>query len=554
MVLFDLCLVLAAGLVGAIFARGCKLPVFVGYLLGGVVVGGLTAGRLVGDPVIFDAANFGVAMLMFSLGVELSFGVLSSVGWRIVAVAVIQVLVTMGIVTFGSAFLGVSFGTAVFIGAALSLSSTAVVVKFLEESGKMGSQVGQLSITWMLIQDLLVVPFFFFLPVISGTQPLGMALFMPLLKTALVVAAVVIFGRKFGKIFLAALSRADAVELFLLGLVVWVLTSAVVSFWLGLTMTLGVFLAGVMLGGSNRETAIVSLTRPMRDLFAAIFFTSLGLFLSPSFAIAFIGPLLVVTIIILLAKFFISFMTLRLFGYHSRLSLDTAAPMAGVGEFAFVIMGLGRSLGVVSQNVFSFSVGLTLLSIAATPLFTRFSEKWLARMITKKQEQGSESDFIQIETDKDGHIILCGFGRVGSWVGQALSREGIPFVVIDYHHQALALAEKLGAATVYGDSSDLRSLEKAGVRSAKMVIITLPDRLSQEVVIGLVKKANAQATIVGRAHREVDRRDLTKLGAQTVIEPEFEASLSIIHRVLQSMGKSKEEVSSVVKSLKADFG
>ena len=550
-VLQNLGLVLGAGFVGALLARFFRLPVMVGYLFGGVVIGVLTAGRLAGDATLSGLANFGVAMLLFSLGVELSFGSLGWSGVMVVLLAITQVMLTMAVVILGAVVFGIDWGSSVFLGAALSLSSTAVVVKLLEASGRAGTIVGEISVVWMLVQDLMVVPFFFLLPLVSGRSYVGEPIWVMLVKTAAVLLFVGLIGRRVGKIFLRGLAKTDTLEILLLGLVVWVLASATISIWLGLTMSLGVFLGGVMLGHSNHEAVILSVTRPIRDLFAVIFFTSLGLFLSPAMAFKLIIPTVLVSLLILLVKFLISAGLLTISGYHLRLAFDVAAPMSGVGEFAFLVMGLGRSLGIVSEDVFALTVSLALFSIAATPAFSFAVEKGLV-LLFRRLPRG-----VYPESRNDGfydHVVLCGFGRVGSWVGEALAKENVDFTVVDYHVIGTEKARAMGAkSVVYGDATRSVVLDRAGVRRAAVVVVTIPSRENQRTVIRYVREVNPRALIVARAEQEKDRRELGAFGAQAVIQPEFEASLSIVHRVLQAMGRPKERVAREIKLLKMEF-
>lgn len=551
--LSNLFLILGAGLAGALVVRIFKLPTLIGYLLGGVVVGSLTAGRLAQDLALVNLANFGVAMLLFSSGVELSFGGLKKSGRFVIAAALAQVALTIGFVSFFAVVVGIPFAGAIFLGAALSLSSTAVVVRLLEGSGKFGSLIGEISVTWMIAQDLLVIPFFFILPVIAAAKFDGGAL-LPLAfllaKATLVVLMVALVGRRLGKLFLAGLARTDTIELLVLGLGAWVVAFTTASLWLGLTVTLGVFLSGVMLGESNKETAVLSVTRPIRDLFGALFFTSLGLFLSPESFLSLLGLTIVAGVVILVLKFLISFGILNWFGFHSRLSAEVSAPMSSVGEFAFLIMGLGRSLGFVDPTLFNFVVGLTLFSIAVTPAFCWVVE----RVVLKTKGEMSKVDKDELKVRYEGHLILCGFGRVGSWVGEALVREKVPVVVIDYHHHSLLQAEQMGIPIIYGDATNENVLEKAGITSAKAVVITLPDLASQRAIIEKVKEVNPKAFIIGRAHHEREREALSQMGAGVVVQPEFEASLSIVDKILNLDGKPNKEVVSVVTDLKKEFG
>ena len=339
--LLNIGLVLCAGFIGALLAKSMRLPVLAGYLFGGLVVGVATGGQLTSDDFLMGLAEFGVAMLMFSLGIEVSFANLKSSGVVIVVATLLQVFLTVSLTIVAAVLLGQSFPSAFFLGAALSLSSTAVVIKILEDNGHLGTTVGEISITWMLVQDMLIVPFFFFLPLLAGNTFSAGSILILILKTAAIFLFVVLLGRRMGRIFLSGLDRTNSIEIIILGLIVWVIASVTLSVWLGLTMTLGAFLAGVMIGGNDHETFTLALTRPIRDLFAAIFFTSLGLFLSPQALASLLIPTLLGVAAILIVKFVISLLILLFFGYHLRLALDVAGPISGVGEFAFLIMSLG---------------------------------------------------------------------------------------------------------------------------------------------------------------------------------------------------------------------
>jgi CPA2 family monovalent cation:H+ antiporter-2 len=554
-VMQNLGLILAAGFIGALLARGFKLPVLVGYLIGGVVIGMMTAGRFAGDATISGLANFGVAMLMFTLGIELSFKASRKTLTALIILPIMQVCITSGLVTISAVFLHTDFIVAVFLGFALSLSSTAVVIKMLETSGRLGSVIGEISVSWMLVQDLLVVPLFFFLPIIAGQRTDTVTLFFLLFKTFLVLLIMGLIGRRIGRWFLTRLTHPDAIEVVLLGLVVWVLASAAVSVWLGLTMSLGVFLAGVMLGESSQESMIISLIRPIRDLFTAIFFTSLGLFLPAQMAFALIVPTIFFSIGILVLKFTVSFLTLKLFGYHTKLAAEVAGPIAGVGEFAFLIMSLGKHLGVVDAWVFGLVISITVFSLAASPIFALVINVIVSRLVKTSVSAVSSGHqaITGVKTDLTDHIIICGFGRVGSWVAEALRYEQVPFIIIDYHHQVLREAERAEFPVLFGDATDPLILQAAGLVRARSVIITMPDRRDQELAIKIIRQTNPGACIIARAHSQVDRMILIDLGATVVIHPEFEASLSIIHRILQIVGKPKDEVSENIKQIKREY-
>lgn len=210
-------------------------------------------------------------------------------------------------------------------------------------------------------------------------------------------------------------------------------------------------------------------------------------------------------------------------------------------------MTLGISLGIVSHELFSFTVSLVLFSIAATPAFI-----WvLNKLFSIAPHPGHPATSLSKEPISD-HVVICGFGRVGFWVGEALKRQGIPLVIIDYHHQALHQARRLDIPFVYGDATEPEVLKAADIANARAVVITTPDIKNQERILRFVKNINPALYIIARAHRPEDRDRLTGLGAQAVIQPEFEASLSIIHRILQEIGVSREVVSQTVRAIRSE--
>lgn len=565
--IFTLLLVFVAAITGGVVAKRFKQPLLLGYIAAGVIFGNLLP-RFIDRSFLQLIADSGVALLLFTLGVEFSFHRLRRTLGAVVWAAVAQMLLTIFIFLLVLLVFDISFLAALFLSTAISLSSTAVVVKLLSERGELATLPGEVATAWLVIQDLAVVPLMVLLPTLTrievgstGVISIVGTVFLGLVKAALLVLIVVLLGR-FG--IPRLLNRVAALgqrEMFLLSTVGLVFLAAVTFYALGLSAGLGAFIAGLLVAETSQNHAIFAEVRPLRDLFVVVFFITLGMVLPAEFLWRQGGLLLSLTTAIIVFKWFLVFGLARFLGYHRKTAFLVAVSLTQMSEFGFILAQEGVHIGALSGETYVFLVALVFATIfASTPLVTHGHSlyyafyhtlgRWWPKIfrealpLTPTGEQLPMSD----------HIVICGYGRVGKYIGRALSMANIPYVVIDYNQHTISGLKEKGIPVVYGDPADKDVLDYAQVDLARAMIIAIPDRHTQEMIIANTQSLNRRIRIICRTHHEEDQRHLKALGVHTLVQPEFEASLSIVTRLLTDFGLPGEEIAGKISRLKIEHG
>lgn len=569
--IYNLILVLLIAALGGLTAKKLKQPLLVGYLLGGLLAAGIV-GFLKPTEGIESLAEIGVAFLMFCLGIEFSFARLARVKEIAVWGGVIQILTVILIGLLFFPLFGFSFYESLFLGAVFSLSSTAVVVKILSERGEIDSLSGEIMIGWLIVQDLAVLPMVILLPVIakSAMNPqfsvlnLTVSLLLSMLKAGGLLAIIFWLGKQAVPRLLSWIAELNNREVLLLSVVVLCLLAAAGTAFLGLSFALGAFLAGLLVSSSSQNHAIFSEVRPLRDLFSIIFFVSLGFLVSPLFLWENLSLILILSGIVILLKFLLVTALTFYLGYHSRTAFSVGVGLIQVGEFAFVLSKLGIAENFIEKRIYGLVISVAILTMILTPLvFQRSSGIYLlSRRFVKRRLpklyfllfSRFERHLAMEELPFSEHIVICGYGRVGSYIGRALEMIAKPFVVIDYNYQVAAKLKKRGTAVVYGDPAEIDVLDYAQVDQAKILVIAIADLHTQRLVIENALQLKPNIEIICRTHFEEDQKILKALGVNSVVQPEFEAALSIIHRIYQKIGHGGEEIMRKIKRLKMEHG
>ena len=556
-------LVLAMAFLGGLLAKKAKQPPVVGYLLVGVFISLVTSKFFPVKDLLSFLAEIGVALLMFTLGIELSLDYLKKV--KVVAIwgGLIQILLIIILSLFILPLFGFDFYSSLFMGAAFSLSSTAIVVKILSEKSGIDTLPGSIMLGWLLVQDLAVLPMVVILPAIgSNSGSIGL-LILSILKVFAILFAVILLGRKLVPKFINWVANFSSRELLLIAVFSLCLLTAIFTSALGLSLALGAFLAGLIISKTSENHAIFSEIRPLRDIFSIVFFVSLGMFLNPYFLASNILMILSISLLIVFFKFAIITGLVLYLGYHAKTSIIVGMGLVQVGEFAFILARLGLNSNLISDSVYSVILSVALLTILITPWFISVSPRlyFFLQKTTKRFPKIYDRLFTKVDQfhreeglELDGHVIVCGYGRVGSWLARALQLLETPYVVIDYNHQKIADLKKKGIKALYGDPADIDVLEYAQVKKAKVLVMAIPDQATQEIIIANCQTLNPHIKVVSRIHKKESFSRLKTLGVTCFIQPEFEASLSIIHRVLQFLGVDQDEIAGKIKRIKIEHG
>lgn len=560
---FEIVLTFLIAFIGGVIARKIRLPLLTGYVFAGVL-GGIFFPQLKESQGVATLANVGVAFLLFALGVEFSLYKLRQVKKVIFYGGILQILATTFWGMFLFSFFGMSLYESIFLGSVFSLSSTAVVVKILSDRGEMDTLPGEIMIGILVIQDLAVLPMAIILPTMSAlSTSVGIfsSLFLivlSLVKACFLLSAVLLLGKHGMPFLIDKVSRLNSRELLLLAVSGLCLTAALFTHAIGLSFALGAFLAGILIAETSSRHAVFSEVRPLRDVFSIIFFVSLGLFFNVNFFLSSFLLILVFSIAILLVKSAVVFFITLNFGYHLKTALYASLGIFQVGEFAFLLARSELMTGHISQQTYSLVLATTLLTIIGTPfvfsilprLYFFLETKLFVKLSFFRKYLYLKESFIKPE-ELSEHVIICGFGRVGRHIGRALELARIPFVVIDYNHSVVNRLREHGQSVIFGDPTETDVLKVAGVQTAKAVIIAIGDRWSQEIITSLILTLSPHATILCRSHYDEDRERLLASGVNFVIQPEFEAGLAMISRIL-SIYDRDQEISSLITQIRRE--
>lgn len=544
-------LVISAAVLGGATAKLLKFPLLVGYILGGLLFGVIFPNVFGG---VSNLAQIGTILLLFTIGIELSFERLSRFFKLAVFGAPIQIVLVTVILYFVLRTLGINGVTSLVLSAGFSLSSTAVILKILTEKGEMDTVHGGAMFSWLLVQDLAVIPMMVILPLLAGGSAsggIGGQIALSLGRAILILVAAVILGKLVVPRIIHRIASTNSRELLVLIAVAIALGTAVATSLFGISPALGAFLAGVVISESQENHAVLSEIRPLRDLFVALFFVSFGFLVDPAILVHSIGLILVITLAVLVVKALVVFLVSVAFGYRGKSAIANSLGLSQVGEFAFVIFSAALAGGVIDKTDASFGISVTLFSLIAAPfLFNSIVPVWRKLKgirIFSSGEKGLATSGGEVFTN---HIILCGYGRVGSWIGRALGDNNIPFVVVEYNRAIVAELKEKNTPVIYGDPGEPEILDALNVKEAKAIILAIPDHVAQENLVAYVQTVAPGVKIISRAHLEEDVQSLKDLKVDRIVQPEFEAAIAIIKSIFVSMGKPKEEISAVLKGLR----
>jgi monovalent cation:H+ antiporter-2, CPA2 family len=532
----DIALILVAALLGGLVAQRLGLPLILGYILAGVAVGPNTGGPTVSSVHDIELlAEIGVALLLFTIGLHFSLDELAPVR----RVALLGTSAQMALtIAFGyglGRLLGFGWQEAAWFGALLSLSSTAVVLKSLSEQGVMGTLSSRVILGMLVAQDLAVVPLITVLPELGnigeGISDLGVAA----LRAALFVAVMLAFGRRILPWLMARVAAWNSRELFLISVVAIGLGVGYATYLFGLSFAFGAFVAGLVLSQSDYSHQALADVEPLRDVFAMLFFVSVGMLLDPAFLIQNAGTVALVVVLVFAVKGLVFAGVVRAFGYGNIIPFAVGLGLFQVGEFSFVIARVGLEDGAISQRSYSILLTTAVITMSLTPFAMRLAPLLYGRW-RERFPRETMSTFNLPERGLRDHVVIAGYGRVGSFVARLLARLDQPFVVVDPNPGRADEARDAGYPVVYGDAAAEPVLEAAGVRRARLVIVTVPDPVGARLVVERARSINPNVHVVARTTTVEQLEELGRLGIYEAVHPESEAGLELGRQALSHLG------------------
>ncbi len=556
---------IAAGLglalvLGFIAAR-VKLPPLIGYLVAGIIVGPYTPGFVADSAIAMQLAEIGVMLLMFGVGLHFSMGDLLSVKRVALPGAVVQMAVATGLgAVVGHLWWGWDWGEALVFGLSLSVASTVVLLKALEARGLLESMNGRIAVGWLVVEDLAMVLVLVLLPPLAGAlggndnvgteSSLLMTLGSTLLQVAAFVALMLIVGKRLFPWLLWQVARTGSRELFTLCVIVAAVSIAYGAAALfGVSFALGAFFAGTVLRESSFSHRAAEESLPLRDAFAVLFFISVGMLFNPMILVEAPFKVLVVVGIIVIGKTLAAAALVLMFRYPLNTALTVSASLAQIGEFSFILAGLGIALGLLTQEGYSLILAGAIISIALNPLvFTAIEplQRWirarskLARKLEQRVDPLAELPMTVEQKILTGQVVIVGYGRVGGRIGEALTARDIPFVVAEQNRETVEHLRKQGIPAVSGDAAEPVVLIQAHVARARMLVIATPDTLQTRQMIETARTLNPSIRIIVRTHSDQESEWLARETADKVFMGEHELARGMIDDVLNQFPQPAE--------------
>lgn len=540
----DLVTVLAAAAFGGVFASLLRQPAILGYMLGGMIVGPAGLALIKELIQVETLAQFGVAFLLFALGVEFSLTKLRKVQWISLGGGAAQITLTI----IGTTAIALAIGwvnsvpQGIFLGSILSLSSTAVVLKCLMERNETETPQGQVMLGILVVQDLALGLMLAVLPALDKPpEAIASTVGFALLQLIVFAFGAIALGRWVIPPLLRLLARTESRELFLLGVVTICLGIALFTEHIGLSIEMGAFVAGLTISEVEYADQTLTYVEPIRDIFAALFFATVGMLIDPLFLWENLELILGLVVLVLVGKFAIITPIVRAFGYPLKTALIVGLGLAQIGEFSFVLASAGQTLGLVSRRVYLLLLGTTAVTLIVTPFLLRFVPfllNWAENVDSLKAlfnppELPKE---VTVEAEMKDHVVVCGYGQIGRNLLQLLQSHNYPVVVVDQSEGAIRAAADAGFPYVYGNAASLHVLEKAGVSNCRGLAIALPDPMSTRLCLKRALELSPDLDIVSLAPQNRDIELLYQLGAREVVQPKFEASLELATHLLTGMG------------------
>ena len=530
-------------------ANRLRVSPLVGYLLAGVVVGPFTPGFIADQVLAPQLAEIGVILLMFGVGLHFSLKDLMAIRAIVIPGAIVQVTASAALGWTLAWFLGASPVGAVAFGVALSVASTVVLMRGLQERHLVETDRGHIVVGWLVVQDLLMVIVLVLLPPIAaafgqqgGTAAgaidygsLAASLGITLAKVALFVVLMLIVGRRAIPMLLHYIAHTGSRELFRLAVLSVALGVALTASELfGVSFALGAFFAGMTLSESELSQVAAEESLPLRDAFAVLFFVSVGMLFDPTILVQDPLPIGGVLLLVLVGNPLLAFLLARLFGARFDAALLLAAGLAQIGEFSFILADLGIGLGMLSEHARHLILAGSILSILVNPLLFAFPGWLLPRLRRRRAPAAapevSPSEAPLVPTRLKDHAILIGYGRVGRLVGQGLAESGWPLLVIEDAEDAFERAKAAPVEAIHGNAADDRILKAANLDDARMLLVAIPNAFEAGQIVEQARAANPRIEIVARAHFDAEVEHLLQHGADIVIMGEREIARSMLER------------------------
>jgi CPA2 family monovalent cation:H+ antiporter-2 len=507
---------LGLSFVCGLIATRLRLPALVGYLFAGVLIGPFTPGFVADGELAPQLAEIGVILLMFGVGIHFSLRDLLEQRRLALPGAIVQSAAATALAVLAARFWGWDLVSGLVLGLSISVASTVVLLRALEDASLLDSVQGRIAVAWLIVEDLFTVLALVFMPLLApetatSRNELLLTLGLTFAKVGLLVAATLFVGSRVIPWLLIHVSHTGSRELFTLAVlaVAFGVAFGAASLF-GVSMALGAFLGGMVIGESHLSHRAAEEALPMRDAFAVLFFTSVGMLFDPQIVLSHPGELVVIVLIIIVGKPLAAFILVSLLGNPARTGLVVAAGLAQIGEFSFILAELGYGLGLLSEEARSLILASAIVSITLNPLLFGLIDPvdtWLRRRRTP--ELPAPIDVIHPDVTGDGipddlrdHVVLCGYGRVGRMIGAVLDQQDVPYVVVEQDRGAVDRLRRMGVMALHGDAAEHGLQGRLSLDTARLLVMAIPDPIATRQLAETARAANPELMIVARVESE----------------------------------------------------
>ncbi|MBJ2176261.1 cation:proton antiporter [Aureibaculum sp. A20] len=537
-----------------------KLPSILGFLITGIIIGPHGFSLIAASDQIEVISEIGVILLMFVIGMELSLKQLASIKNTVFIGGSLQVGLTILISGLAYYFLGNTIEEAVFVGFLFSLSSTAIVLKILQDRNEMKTAHGRNALAILIFQDIIVVPMMLVTPILSGaSENVTMSVITLVVKSIIVVLVTIVSARYIVPKLMFEVAKTKSKELFLLTTITICFAVAYLTSEAGLSLALGAFLAGLIISESEYSHQATSIILPFRELFTSIFFISIGMLLDVTFFLNHIGIVLLLVAIVFAIKTFAITVAVAVLRYPPKTVILTALSLFQIGEFAFILSKVGVQYNLLSVETNQYFLSVSIISMILTPFVIMFSHrfangilktKWGKRM--DKNLVGQQDNESVIDNDMTNHLIIIGYGINGSNLAKAAKYANIPYVVIEMDAAKVKKAKEEGIPIIFGDGSLPHILDTVNIVKARSVVIAIADKEDTKIVIKNIRSISKSVHILVRTRYVREISELLALGADDVIPEEFETSIEIFSRVMHNFLVPESTIDNLVDYVRSN--
>ena len=534
-----------------------KIPTIIGYLLTGIIVGPSVLGILRSPHEIEFMAEIGIIILMFTIGLEFSLNHLIKIRKIVFFGGFLQLLLTAGIIMFFAMMYHINWQSSLFIGFLVALSSTALVLKILQERGELTSNYGRTVVGILVFQDIILIPLMLLTPMLGGkTAHIGMAMFILAVKSVGIVALVYVGNKWIMPKVLHLIALTKNKELFLMSILLVCLAVALLTSEMGMSLAFGAFLGGLMISRSEYSQDAFSHVLPFKDTFTSFFFVSIGMMLDLSFVFDHILLITATVLLVIAVKSIVAAGTAFILGHTFRGTIVVGLALAQIGEFSFILAKTGESFDILSSFYYQLFLSVTIMSMDASPFLIMISKPLATLMLRLPIPELMLKGLFPLQEievpEMQGHIVLIGKDSRSQNLSRMVRHMKLPYVSIVFDPADVRRRQLKGESVIYGDAMNEPILLKAHTQTAAIVVISIGENITALGVIERVRSMNQHAHIIVRSKYVTDIEDYYHMGANQVIPEEFETAIDLFELILKKRLLPEDDISSTISGIRDD--